>query len=192
LFFRIRTADGVEQKTLLARDGNSLRPEDFEPAIRAIEQAIEDASRDRRVESLVAIGHSYGGWTLAEVSQRLGGRLPTTLFTVDPISPQQCSPYIYRSSGWRIPEGCQKAPAEWESTRGAQILAATEGRWWNFYQDQFALNHSGPTGALEASGQNLKIKVKTDHRAGIYAWHYHSLIARDPATWDWIVSRAVE
>lgn len=187
LYLRIRDSFGVERKTTLAPDAQAFRREDFEPAIQAIAHAVLLAAGDGSAESVVMVGHSYGGWTLAEVSLRIGSRLPVALFTLDPISPETCSPYLYRRSGLRIPSGCRQAPAEWEGALGARVLEATLGRWWNLYQNQFAWNHSGPVAALEEAGQNRRVKVEVDLRTGLRAWNQHSRIARDPETWRWIL-----
>ena len=188
LYFRIRRSDGVEQKTLLAQEGKPFRAEDFETVIRSVESAIEEAAQVHGLNSVTLLGHSYGGWTLAEASLRIRSDLSISLFTVDPISPESCSPYLYRNSGLRIPSGCREAPAEWSrGTLGKQILSATQGRWWNLYQDQFVFNHSGPVEALSELGQNQRIKVGAYFRSGFFPWHYHALIARDPETWRWIL-----
>jgi hypothetical protein len=137
------------------------------------------------------VGHSYGGYTLAEVARRSGTAVPITLFTLDPIHPEQCSPYLYRNSGLRIPKGCRESPRSWKGEQGSEILASTQGRWWNLYQDQFVFNHSGPVEILQALDRNHRLQVEPHFKSGSFPWHYHAWIARDPQTWRWM-TRAMQ
>lgn len=95
------------------------------------------------------IGHSHGGWLAMMTAWGLPASVNVrSLFTVDPISPLECTwkNYVLASSSWFVPwstnfcavDGCQKAPSDFAVARRYQLLKRMPERgWWHYYQRNF-------------------------------------------------------
>ena len=114
------------------------------------------------------IGHSYGAWLAMKLILELGNDFNIAgLYTIDPISPNDCSPMRIISEN----EGCFKSPSD---ISYIDVLNKTKN-WHNFYQN------SDPW--LQSSKISLK-KVQN------YNFYYtnggHRIIDSDTRVWSQI------
>ncbi len=137
-------------------------------------------------KSLVAMGHSYGGWLAMTVAEGNADVAHIkTIITLDPISPSGCYPSVVAAAligelatGVNMQaRGCSTFPQDWPRSR-AQMLRNHTDDWYNFYQDRDSVVHSGaapatilnfnvPFGPEFAAFGNAHMAVDTDARV----WH---------------------
>ncbi len=112
------------------------------------------------------IGHSYGAWLALNIILSHGNEFNTAgLFTVDAISPVDCTPMQIVSQG----PGCFRGPRD-VNTRAVSKLAPN---WHNFYQTSDTWLHSSRV--RNKSVQNYEIHYANGDG--------HRIIDSDPRVW---------
>jgi len=136
-------------------------------------------------KSLVAIGHSYGGWLAMTVSESSADIAHIkSLITIDPISPNHCYPSIVAAAllgelatGVNMQSrGCSTFPQDWPRSR-AQLLRTHTNDWFNFYQDRDDVVHSGA-----APATMLNFNVPFEHNMAAFG-RAHMAVDTDARVW---------
>ena len=160
---------------------NELRSGSRDEFYSAVRDLIESTENARPT----IVGHSYGGWNALQLMLNLGSLGVRELITIDPISPEGCTPFnILRGNipGRNGAPGCLQAPADVGSAARQNIARATT-TWTNFFQTDFGFLHSGPM--AEATANRLL-------NYGDDVVNAHSAIDNDPRVWEVIEKPILE
>jgi len=123
------------------------------------EKFFADLSNLAGQRNFVLIGQSHGGWTAMQATMSLPEGSVSHLFTLDPISVQDCYWTLWlRSTSWTVLgykqyPGCTSAPKDLQESYG--VIRLRVGYWLNAWQDDFTLLHSGP---IDEAHSNFKAK----------------------------------
>jgi hypothetical protein len=122
---------------------------------------------------IMLVGHSWGGSLMMDTTFRLvkAGFNDLQLYTIDAISRRLCTAESFFSI---IKDGlagkafadCLRAPFHvTDNTSAGELRKVIVGgvndpegknRWWNFYQEDFGLLHSGPIDELPGEGRGVQ------------------------------------
>lgn len=154
---------------------------------------IEVASPDealRRIASLLkeagvptfVFGQSHGGTMATRLAAQLSDVDVRLLYTVDPISIEECGPLSFTGGlfgrvllGDSSPSGCRGAPVEFQSI-GTHAARHTD-RWVNSWQSEFGPLHSGH---VTHADDNLHW---SDIEFTLHPMGAHAAIDTDPSVW---------
>jgi hypothetical protein len=132
-------------------------------------------------------GQSHGGTMATRLAARLDDADLKLLYTVDPISIEECGPMTFTGGlfgqvllGDSSPGGCRGAPAEFMSF--GPDAARHSDRWVNSWQSEFAPLHSGHVAHADENVHWTDVEF-TMHPMGA-----HASIDTDPEVWRHINS----
>lgn len=108
------------------------------------------------------IGHSYGGWLGMQTALSLQQQVRTIggLYTIDPISPNECS-------FWN-PFGCTSAPSDFSAT-DLNSLGTNNRSWINFFENETLFLHSSAIPQAHSNYQIAAAHVDMDTDPSIWS-----------------------
>lgn len=129
-------------------------------------------------KKITMVGQSYGGFTVHYLAHRMptDRQVITSLFTVDPISPYECTVTKFAVYS----DKCKNFPVD---MLVLSIQKNFEGRWVNFYQTNFTPLHSG---ACSVADQNIQLTYPDPDFAVMGA---HQLTESDQRVWKLVKER---
>lgn len=129
---------------------------------RELNPIYDEVNRFSTTHDVIVVGHSYGGWLAMNVAKNINVERRRALFTIDPISPNNCAQFSYARGaaastfGGSGVQGCTEFPGDLDTNFTGAIKAAF-GRWNHFYQTQYGPIHSN---VLNNTGDGGNVDVK--------------------------------
>lgn len=155
----------------------STTVDDLVPFFNAVAERVGDPRRP-----LYVIGHSYGGWVAAHTAARFAPSANLRLlFTVDPISPNDCTVGSYLRAAaspvtapWSL-AGCQRAPADLSLSDRARIVDhVPERAWRHYYQRNFIPLRSSPFEGAPQPHRSFDVSPLLTRNGGAHpSWNAH-------------------
>lgn len=158
------------------------------PFLDAVNGRVGDGAR----RPVFLLGHSYGGW----LAMRAAWSLPPSadlrlLFTVDPISPNECTVGSYLravasplTAPWSL-AGCQHAPTDFtRSARQRIVTRVSDGGFRHYYQRNFVPLRSSAMEGDPQPHRTYDVSAFLTHLGGVHpAWNAHVAIADLSIVW---------
>lgn len=146
----------------------------------------------REGRPLYVLGHSYGGWLAMHTVWSLPASADVRLlFTVDPISPAQCTAASYvraaaspASAPWHL-AGCQRAPTDFSPAARREVRGhLPDGGWRHYYQRNFLPLRSGPFDGAPQPHRSYDVSPFLTHNGGAHpSWNAHTGIDELAVVW---------
>ena len=131
-----------------------------EVAPERLAEKVTEFTQAYGVRRIHAVGHSHGGWWALKLALQLSDQIHfDRLVTIDPISRVTCRPPNIT--------GCLGAPHD-ISEAEYQKIAASVGKWSNYYQSRTPYLHSS---AIPSASENIELPVdhlKIDNSAEVW------------------------
>ena len=131
-----------------------------EVAPERLAEKVTEFTHAHGVQRLHAVGHSHGGWWALKLALQLADQIHfDRLVTIDPISRVTCRPPNI--------SGCLGAPHDISEPEYQQI-AASVGKWSNYYQSRTPYLHSS---AIPSASENIELPIdhlKIDNSAEVW------------------------